>query len=346
MPSVDLSLLKSPNSDAFTEPRPNSDSLPMSWYPVAKSNDLKKGRIKAIDLFKQQWIVYRNFSGKVCVVSRYCCHMGVDLVNGKVVADRLVCPMHLWEFNADGACVDSPVAESIPKSAKQATLPCCELYGVIFVFWGKEILFELPKYPGLIEPMTDKPHYQLAATPYLSIMLNAFDIHHLKHVHNREVVKDPLISSEHNAHLAIDLLVRVILKRWTDYITRLLGFKTANIRFDCWGGNLIMVSNHSAKFRVLLALAPASDTTCHVYFIGAMEQHHLTPLTRLLKRAQLYATSFLGKEFLKLDIPIFAGMQPKAGVLLKEADAAAVKFWQHWKRLPRREIISNKSSIT
>jgi len=343
MPSAELELFTPQWNDK--ENATHSESLPMSWYPVCKTNELKKGQVKLVELFERQWIVFRTRSDKVVVQSRYCCHMGVDLLCGKVIGENLLCPMHRWEFNSDGLCVKIPSEEPIPKAAKQDTLPCVERYGVVFVFWGKEILFDIPNFPGLIEPMVDKAYFRVAPTPVTSIMLNAFDIHHLKYVHGREVIEKPHISSSHSCHLAIDMTTRVLLNHWNDYITRALGFKTAHIRFDCWSGNLIMVTNHSAKFRVLLALSPLNNDSCKVYFIGAMDQHRLNFFERLLKRWRLRATSFLGKEFLKLDIPFFTGMQPKPGTLLKDADAYAVKFWQHWQRLPRKKIPAEKRSL-
>jgi len=344
--NADLSVLE-PNWVQQTEVTiAGGKSLPQSWYPLLKSKQLKKGQIKLIELFNKQWILFRTQSGDPVVCSRYCCHMGVDLLCGKVVNNNLICPMHRWEFNNQGHCIKMPSDEPIPKSAKQSTLPCHERFGVIFVFWGNKALFEIPSFPGLIDPMIDKPHFQTAPTPFVSIMLNAFDIHHLKYVHSREVIEKPIISSYNNNHLAIDLTTRVLLNRWTDYLTRMLGFKIAHIRFDCWGGNLIMVTNKSARFRVLLALAPISETHCNVFFIGAMEKHNLNLLKRVLRRMRLIGTCFLGKEFLRLDIPMFTGMQPKAGTLLKEADACAVRFWQHWKRLPRKDITEYKEDLS
>jgi len=323
---------------------PNNNALPVSWYPVMLSRQLKKRQVKLIDGFDGQWIIFRSEQGKAVAFSRYCCHMGVDLLCAKVNGDKLVCPMHEWHFADNGACVQIPCDEDIPKSARQDTLPCVERYGVIFVYWGKEqdIEFDIPNYPELIEPMVDRSYCRIAPTPFLSIMLNAFDVHHMKHVHHREVIGKPLISKLGRCHMSIDMTTRVLLKSWNDYLTRLLGFKQASIRFDCWGGNLIVVSNYSAKFRVLIALAPHDENSCKVYFIGAMEQHGANFAQRALLRMRLKATGFLGREFLKLDLPVFTGMQAKPGVLLKEADTYAIKFWQHWKQLPR----GNASDIT
>lgn len=318
---------------------PSHNDLPYSWYPVILSHELKNGQIKLIDSFDQQWIIFRNQQGKAVVFSRYCCHMGVDLLCAKVKGAQLICPMHEWRFAEDGACTQIPTQDPIPRAARQDTLPCVERYGIVFVYWGDKqaIAFDVPSYPELHQPMLDRAYYRTAYTPFLSIMLNAFDINHMKSVHHREVIEQPIVSKQHQCHLAIDMTTKVLPIRWTDHLTRLMGFRQANIRFDCWGGNLIMVSNFSAKFRVLLALAPTHDQHCKVYFVGAMEQLNFNPWQRLLRRLRLKATSFLGREFLKLDLPVFNGMQPKPGVLLKSADKYAIRFWQHWQQLPRHK---------
>jgi len=340
----DITTVKSTATPIQHELENNHQALPISWYPVCKSSELKKRKIKLLELFDGQWIIYRTQSGKPVVQSRYCCHMGVDLLCGKINGERLICPMHDWEFNSEGVCVKTPSDDPIPRAAKQNTLTCVERYGIVFVHWGDDILFDIPSFPGLVEPMLDNAYCRVAPTPFLSIMLNAFDVHHMKYVHGREVTDTPVLNNLHGCHMGIDLTTRVLLKHWNDYLTRLLGFSTAHIRFDCWSGNMIMVSNYSAKFRVLLALAPVDSDRCKVFFVGAMEQHRLSRIARIFKRVQLYLTGVLGREFLKLDIPIFTGMRPKPGVLLKEADAFAIIFWQHWKRLPRQVVASDGKS--
>jgi phenylpropionate dioxygenase-like ring-hydroxylating dioxygenase large terminal subunit len=71
-----------------------SGSLPQSWYPVYRSRDIKNGQVKLIEQFAGDWIIYRNYHGKMAVVSRYCCHMGVDLQCARVVGGNLMCPLY------------------------------------------------------------------------------------------------------------------------------------------------------------------------------------------------------------------------------------------------------------
>ncbi|MGD8568198.1 MAG: Rieske 2Fe-2S domain-containing protein [Gammaproteobacteria bacterium] len=322
-----------------------SGSLPQSWYPVCRSRDLKKGRVKLVEQFAGQWIMYRNDDGQAVVVSRYCCHMGVDLQCARVVGDNLVCPLHQWEFDTEGVCTRIPAGDPIPKAARQQTLPCIEKYGIVFVFWGDDDCFDIPAFPGLQSPMFDKVRLIGLGAPYESITLNGFDSYHFEYIHNRKILGEPALASDQHHHLAIDFVTKVKLRRWPDYVSRLLGFTTFDMRLDCWGGNLIIVSNKSTGFRALLALAPVDDNNCKVYFVGAMEQKGGNIGKRIAKRLYLWATSVLGKHFLDPDKPVITGMRPKPGVLLKDSDRCAIRFWQYWKALPRKSVAKQKRQM-
>lgn len=338
MQNANLLLIKNDKVPRLGNIEESDYALPQSWYPVFRSKDIKKGQIKLINVFGGQWVIYRNYDNQLAVHSRYCCHMGVDMLCAKVVGNNIMCPLHRWEFNTKGTCEKIPAGDPIPKSAKQQTLPCDERYGIVFVFWGNDAIFQLPAFPGLEDPIVDKVRLIDLDAPYESITLNGFDAHHFQYIHNREIEGEPIITANNHYHLAIDFLTKVNLRRWPDYITRLLGFRNIKMRLDCWGGNLIMVSNDSTQFRALLALTPLNEYSCRVYFVGAMDRQGDNLGARSIRRVYLRANSILGKNFLDPDKPVITGMRPRPGVLLKESDRPTIRFWQYWKGLPRKII--------
>jgi phenylpropionate dioxygenase-like ring-hydroxylating dioxygenase large terminal subunit len=60
------------------------------------------GRVVAVALDGDDYVVWRGTDGRVRAVPRWCPHLDHDLADGYVVDAELVCAGHGWAFDGDG----------------------------------------------------------------------------------------------------------------------------------------------------------------------------------------------------------------------------------------------------
>lgn len=77
---------------------------------VCKASDLQAGE-KAVFEVSGQSILLVNLDGRFYAVSDLCTHEHVELVNGFLLNEEIVCPAHLSRFRLeDGAVANPPAA--------------------------------------------------------------------------------------------------------------------------------------------------------------------------------------------------------------------------------------------
>ena len=97
--------------------------VPIGWYAVTYSKDLKEKEVKPVYLFDQELVLFRTESGKAQLMEPYCPHLGAHLGHGgKVQGESIACPFHAWELNCDGEVTNIPYAKTTPKRATEG--PC------------------------------------------------------------------------------------------------------------------------------------------------------------------------------------------------------------------------------
>jgi len=75
-----------------------------------KVADLGEGAMVAVDV-KETHILLAKIGGEVSAVSGTCTHEETDLGLGFVIEDRVVCPLHLSQFDLRTGQVMNPPAE-------------------------------------------------------------------------------------------------------------------------------------------------------------------------------------------------------------------------------------------
>jgi len=80
------------------------------FVQAAKVTDLAEGTMSAVDL-KGVHILLSKIGGEVYAVSGVCTHEETDLARGFVLEDRVVCPLHLSQFDLKTGQVLNPPAE-------------------------------------------------------------------------------------------------------------------------------------------------------------------------------------------------------------------------------------------
>ncbi len=60
------------------------------------------GRVVAVDVEGEEFVVWRGWDGRVRTAPRRCPHLDHDLSEGYVSRDELVCAGHAWAFDGKG----------------------------------------------------------------------------------------------------------------------------------------------------------------------------------------------------------------------------------------------------
>ena len=183
--------------------------IPSSWFFVDFSENLAIGQVRNIQLFDQEWVLFRGESGKVGMSDPYCAHLGAHLGHGGTVCgDQLRCPFHHWEYNAEGFCVNVPYAKVAPAVIKKRPilrmLPTRERYGQIWAWfhpYAEPPSWELPHIPCMEDAgwVGEQRGKWSANTAIQEIVENSVDIAHLKFLHGAAGI--PPIKVEFDRHM-------------------------------------------------------------------------------------------------------------------------------------------------
>ncbi|SKB15924.1 PrnD [Planktothrix sp. PCC 11201] len=329
----------------------NPLNLSASWYIAMLSKELGK-KPKAIELFAQSLVAWRDEKGKPVLMERFCSHMGASLALGEVKEGCLQCPFHHWRYDNSGECVSIPEIDHIPPTARQAIYVTQERYGYIWVWYGTQTpLFSLPEFP----PAEDKQHYMSlsltfnAKTSALQILENAYDYRHAVTVHNA-----PLISTEvtllDEFPLGVDkqnelspkneawysILIENKIEKYGGLIGSLvkilgLSVEITKGQVDTWpSGHLASYCNDGKEaYSMLQGITPVGKNNTTGHFLFAIKKTGFFLLDILL-----YAVfSRLNKLIFEEDVPIWNTLNnDRRGVYIKH-DRPVLKlreFYQSW----------------
>jgi nitrite reductase/ring-hydroxylating ferredoxin subunit len=314
-----------------------TEGYPGSWYPVARSCDLKPGQHQAIKAFDVDWVLFRGDTGEVGCLSRHCAHMGADLCQGGVSGDAIACPLHGWRFGRTGVCKQIPALEETPSEIVSSHLPCEERFGIIFVFWGSEPEYDLPFPQGMEGTPTCSQVYCIdLPSEHHSPCLNTFDLQHFERIHNRHFKRRPQISSLHRRHLQIAYEAQIIKRRWPDYVMSWIGSSTTRVIIDCWGASQLMLLNLNTGIGGIVAMLPIEREYSRVFILAMKHQREDARWNhRLLDRVAVTAGVLLMRGFLYPDLAALTNMRPYSGRLIAGLDDAAKQYWDYWEQLPR-----------
>jgi len=79
------------------------------FVQAMKLSDLEEGSISTVDV-RGTHILLSKLGGEVHAVSGFCTHQETDLGVGFVLEDRIVCPLHLSQFDLRTGEVQNPPA--------------------------------------------------------------------------------------------------------------------------------------------------------------------------------------------------------------------------------------------
>jgi 5,5'-dehydrodivanillate O-demethylase len=134
---------------------PMGDYLRRYWMPIGGASELDADPIKAIRLFGEDLVLYKDKGGRFGLVDRHCPHRRADLSYGFVEETGIRCNYHGWLMDEAGRVVEQPYDDIVnPKSrGKRCTTtayPVRECAGLLFAYMGPLPAPELPVW----EPFT------------------------------------------------------------------------------------------------------------------------------------------------------------------------------------------------
>lgn len=286
--------------------------VPASWFYLGRSHDLNSGPV-GVTLCDREFVGYRTESGQLVVLSGRCSHLGAPLKNGCVRGENLVCPLHGWEYGADGVCKKIPSTGVIPNFARQGSFPVEERGGHVFFFNRSKARFPLPFFDGLspeqLRPA--KPFDLLAETPWYFVGANGFDIQHFRMAHDRKLVTEPKVSSPSPFARRVVATFEVSGDSVQDRVTRLIAGPRVEMDVTVWCGTLILVQARFARttsfgiFNVLPLDAQRTRGRVIVWVKrrgNALGRILFDPLNATIRRQFI-------QTFLRSDLPRIAGLR-------------------------------------
>jgi 3-phenylpropionate/trans-cinnamate dioxygenase ferredoxin subunit len=85
------------------------------FVPALTASELAEGTMLAIDV-KGVHVLFARIQGAVSAVSGICTHEEADLGLGFIIEDRVVCPLHLSQFDLRSGQVLNPPATTSLRS--------------------------------------------------------------------------------------------------------------------------------------------------------------------------------------------------------------------------------------
>jgi phenylpropionate dioxygenase-like ring-hydroxylating dioxygenase large terminal subunit len=296
----------------------NPDVLVRSWYPIARSHEVKKGKVRSFDLSNRRIAFYRNGAGAIRALDARCPHLGADLGHGSVVGDGVRCAFHGWQFGPDGGCRHAPNLVTAPLR-RTRSYPVEERWGFVWLFNGPRPLFELPGTPRGLRAVR-LPSRTIRCHPHL-VLANGLDATHFEVLHGMEFTTPPrlVVDDEFRISLKLHGRPRSALAR------RLVGGAKVSARFTTMGASLAWSTVFEpVRFHVLFSARPSPEGFCEPAVVAFLPRR-----ADLVLRATALMYALLRDDDKILDgIRFHPGYTENDAALVTFADAVdAMEVW-------------------
>ncbi|MDJ0958896.1 MAG: aromatic ring-hydroxylating dioxygenase subunit alpha [Arenicellales bacterium] len=129
--------------------QPAGKLLRRYWQPVALLDELEQQRpVVPLKVMGEDLVLFRDQSGGLGLVGRYCPHRGADLCYGRLEHGGLRCVFHGWLFDKTGQCMEQPAEpedSQMYKRIKTSGYPVVQKNGIVFAYMGSG---KPPGFPG------------------------------------------------------------------------------------------------------------------------------------------------------------------------------------------------------
>jgi 5,5'-dehydrodivanillate O-demethylase len=189
-------MLTAGENELMTRVGPNTaggELLRRYWHPVCGIDDLARNPLRTheVRLLGEDLVIYRDRSGNLGVVDKFCAHRRASLAYGVVEKDGIRCQYHGWKFNSAGTCVEQPFEDVVHpgglfrERCSIRAYQAAELGGLIFIYMGPSPAPLLPRWGILTweETVRDICVTQLPCN-WLQAQENSLDSTHTEHLHD------------------------------------------------------------------------------------------------------------------------------------------------------------------
>jgi nitrite reductase/ring-hydroxylating ferredoxin subunit len=120
---------------------PAGKLMRMYWQPAALLDELDPKRpVVPVRLLGENFVLFRDESGRYALMDRDCPHRGADLAFGRLEHGGLRCAFHGWLFDWAGQCLETPAeppSSNLCKNVKQRAFPVVERSGILWAYLGE-----------------------------------------------------------------------------------------------------------------------------------------------------------------------------------------------------------------
>lgn len=130
--------------------KPMGELLRRYWHPIAGVSEFDDKATKAMRLFGEDLVLYKDLSGQYGLLERHCPHRNADLSYGFVEEHGIRCAYHGWQFDRDGQCLHQPFEEAVDaqsrmrKATKTIAYLVQEKAGMLWAYMGPQPAPQLP----------------------------------------------------------------------------------------------------------------------------------------------------------------------------------------------------------
>jgi nitrite reductase/ring-hydroxylating ferredoxin subunit len=275
--------------------------VPQNWYLLGSAN-LAPGTVVSYTIDDRELVVYRSEDGgRLVAMGGHCAHMGCHLGKATVRGERLRCPLHFRQIEADGRFARNPDG-----AMRQATYPLRVFMGGLFVFLGD---------PGTGTDLTDLALEGSASCyageyrfplPWQWLVANGLDIEHLSSVHDRRLLEPATLTRENDRMLCVRYLTSPTSKKLSDRIMAWAARDGIRGCIRSVAGSLLLVETRigSRETFILLSFVPQPDGGTWVRGIVGIKGR-----PGLINRLSVRVARMLFKAFLYKDLGVLEGMQ-------------------------------------
>ncbi len=273
---------------------------PASWHYLGSSAAIA-ARPHRFDLpGGQSFVAFRPPGQPVAVLDVRCSHMGADLSHGCVREGRIICPLHGWEYAADGKCARIPCGDAVPEFARQRAFPVAEAGGHVFFFNGAEARFPMPFFDGEnAEDLRAAEPFEITdEVPWYLVGANGFDRQHFEMTHDRKLLAAPVVDEPSPFARRITMTLGIAGDGWTDRVTRAFAGGQSRMTVTSWCGSLVFATAEFRRVKTmgLVAVQPLDNGRTRVRVIvwvrrssGALGRLFIDPLNARLRRRFIHA---------------------------------------------------------
>ena len=109
-------MLSVKENEALTQVGPGTpmgELMRRYWHPVAVTVELADKPTKEVRILGEDLVLYKDLSGNLGLIDRYCSHRRVNLSYGIPEENGLRCMYHGWLFDAQGHCIEQPFEQTV-----------------------------------------------------------------------------------------------------------------------------------------------------------------------------------------------------------------------------------------